>query len=370
MIMYNRVIFIFFISIYSLKSYSQTIFKDTLSSLPIGGVNIYDNNGNLVAFTDIEGFFQLLKDSDKKIEDYFPFSTQHISYESKVITKDLFKKNKIIKLIPKSILLEEVAVQTKSSDVILIKGFFRFVETFNLQHKYYIDGIAEYYIPTNSNKVKFKLIDYRVFCDSTVLKEFKDKMGNYFKINYIPEISKNSILVSSTNYKIQNIDNNKSDILKGNVKTGYIVHSKDPEQIQICIDLNSSNIPKKQKLFNLEANTYSDIIIENYSSASTSNIGVKNLASVYQNVISSIKRKSEFGHLPYEGAIEFYVLERSTISFKDFDKKKKELSSNIYKKPLKSKFNNKYWEELEHSNIPTLNNSLSYKLGRSLKLVK
>ena len=325
MIIYIKVIFILFISIYSLKCNSQTIFQDTVSSLPIGGLSIYNKNGNLVAFTDVQGSIRFLDSSDQNLENYFPISTQHISYESKVITIDLFKKNKTIKLTPKPILLEEILVQTKSPDVIIIKGFFRSLETFNLQHKYFIDGIIEYYIPTNGNKVKFKLIDYRVFCDSTVIEEFRNKMGNYFGINFIPKISKNSVLLSSPNYKIQDKENNKSDILKGNVKAGYIVCTKDPEQLQICIDLISSKTPKQEKIFRLEAKTYSNIIVENYSSTCISNIDTKNLISTYQNLTGSIKRKPEFGHLPYESSIEFYILERSSLSFKEFSRKKERL---------------------------------------------
>lgn len=192
-----RFIYIALICIVSLEGNGQAVFQDSISALPIGGVNIYNKEGNFIAFTDVHGTLQFVEGFDQNQESIFPVTIQHISYESKVVPIELFRNSEIITLIPRSILLDDIVVSAKQPDVLCIRGYFRTLETFNLKHKYYIDGIIEYYIPTNGKKVRFKLIDYRIFCDSLVLEEFKDKMGNNFSMGFLPEVSLHSILFSS-----------------------------------------------------------------------------------------------------------------------------------------------------------------------------
>ena len=91
--------------------------------------------------------------------------------------------------------------------------------------------------------------------------------------------------------------------------------------------------------------------------------------NIYQHEVATIKRKAEFGHLPYEILSEFYILDRNFMSSDNFKKKKKQLSSNNYKSPNKSKYSNEFWKNLDQYDIPPINNGLLNQLYQNLKLV-
>src|SRR5690606_25348964 len=98
--------------------------------------------------------------------------------------------------------------------------------------------------------------------------------------------------------------------------------------------------------------------IENYASTMVDHITPFDLTSIYQNIVATIKRKSEYGHLPYEALNEFYVLERRHISSKEYRSIEKELTKNIYKTPRKSSYSTRFWENLDVHKIPPMSSGL------------
>src|SRR5690606_6693605 len=96
----------------------------------------------------------------------------------------------------------------------------------------------------------------------------------------------------------------------------------------------------------------------------------ENITSIYENIVASIKRKEEFGHIPYEVINEFFVMEKEFISLENYKKIERTLAKNRYIKPSKSKYSYQYWTKLSQYNIPKFNVGLHDILGIQLIEIK
>ncbi|WP_166332706.1 hypothetical protein [Sphingobacterium chungjuense] len=110
--------------------------------------------------------------------------------------------------------------------------------------------------------------------------------------------------------------------------------------------------------------------LENYASITLEDLSAHNLISTHEHAIGSIKRKAEFGHIPYEGLVHFYVMARTGISQAEYKALSSSLESNVYKTEKISRYSYPFWEELEPYAIPTINKDLEIKLNSTMRLVE
>jgi len=348
---------------------AQIRFIDNDSKLPIPSVNIYHETGKLIGFTDKTGTVQLLNGVVANRLVPMAIVVQHISYAPKNIRVKSLNKEQVYELTPRAIVIDDVVVSAKPKEVIVLRGYYRSLETFNHQHKYFSDGIIEFYIPLMKGKPKYKLIDYRIFMDSIVVADYNEKMGPFFQIPRVPEMNGQKLSDRLTDMIQKNDGTNRIRLIKNGDDVGYLTKSNDGNNLQVYIDHVLPDSVVKEKLFRIEARTLHEVNLENYSSTSMNYITPFNLTSIYQNIVGTIKRKSEYGHIPYEGLNEFYVMEQRYMSWDDYKSIQKDLTKSIYKTPKKSGYTSRFWENLEKYKIPSINSGLAKQLDQNLKLM-
>ncbi|MCY4781219.1 hypothetical protein ORI89_16270 [Sphingobacterium sp. UT-1RO-CII-1] len=365
-------LFLVFALLFSLYTgYAQIRFVDRDTGLGVPAVNIYSEKGTLLGFTDKEGVLSLLENVDQKNLWPLKITVQHISYEQMSWVINSAAEEQTYSLSPRSNIIEDIAINaTTPKEVIVLKGYYRSLETFDLKQKYFVDGIMEYYIPIAKGKPKYRLLEYRVFQDSALLKEYNEKMGPFFQIPRVPKLVEIKLSKRLSKLDVQEVENGRTALLKEGKKVGYITQSEEKGSTQFYIDMVLPDSVKKEKIFRLEARTKSAVQMENYSSMDIEEIDYRNLQSIYQNIVATIKRKSVFGRIPYESLNEFYVIERSFISMAEYKEIEKNLVKSIYKTVEKSSYKNKFWENLDEYNIPPVQEGLQEKLGGKLQFIK
>ncbi|WDF69475.1 hypothetical protein PQ465_03635 [Sphingobacterium oryzagri] len=367
--MKNYFYLIFFYLLCTTTAYSQVLFIDQDTKIPIRALNFYDEEGELVGYSDNNGrFATLLVDHPLK----FPLqvTSQHLSYKDKSIILNNLSDSQVFELVPTSTWIDTVKVDNSIPEVTVLLGYYRSLETFDSNTKYFSDGIVEFYVPNYGGTVKYKLLDFRVFCDSSVQKDFDAKMGNYFKASRLPDLNGRKLTDRIKQYELDTSQPKKIVLKKNNKEVGRVEISDDDETTRLYIDLVLPDTIKSQKLFRLEARAKSMVYLENYSSGDLEKLNPYFLTSLYEHTIGSIKRKAIFGHIPYENVSHFYVMERSGMNRKEYEKISKELESNIFKTQKKSQYSHKFWEDLERFSIPPINEALQRKLNTKIKLME
>lgn len=355
--------------LFSICCKGQICFIATDSKLPIPALNIYHESGTLVGFTDKTGIVHFLEGVDSKRLVPMRITTQHISYVDKSFDLKSLTGNQTYELTPREIVIDDVVLSTKAREVIVLKGYYRSLETFNHQPKYFSDGIIEFYILLGKGKTKYRLIDYRIFSDSIVTDDFKEKMGPFFQVPRVPELSGLKLADRLKSLVRHSDSTNRMRLLKNEQEVGYITKSVDGNSFQLYLDKVLPDSVFKEQLFRLEAHTLHEVSLENYSCASMTNATPFDLTSIYQNIVGTIKRKSGYGHVPYEGLNEFYVMEQHYISLDDYKSIHNKLNKSVYKTAEKSEYTSRFWEDLDNYQIPSINVALAKQLGHNLKLV-
>ena len=350
---------------------AQIRFVDAESHLPIPALSIYHANGTLIGLTDKNGSLEFLEGTDPKKLLPAEITTQHISYTAKTLLVKSADEAQEYSLTPRATMIQEVVVKAQPREVLVLKGYFRSLEIFNRKHKYFIDGIVEYYIPLKKGKPRYRLTDYRVFQDKAVTADYDEKMGPFFQIARVPNIHEQP-LVERLKEDVQKKDtgNHRTLLLKKGKEIGHLTPSSNGKNLQVYIDAVLPDTVKKEKIFRLEAYTLQSVQIENYTDTTVSGINVSKLASVYENEVAFIKRKAEFGKIPFEGLRDFYVTEKRYISNEDYKKLRSQLTRNVYKTPEASHYDEKFWEDLDQYNIPPLQPGLEKALEAKMELIK
>ncbi|TDS16070.1 hypothetical protein [Sphingobacterium paludis] len=368
--MKNFLISISSLIIYAIPAYAQVLFVDQNTKTPIAALNLYTQEGELIGFTDNQGKYTSTLERQSTPAFPLTINTQHLSYQSKSIVLQNLSEHQIIEVVPRSVEIDAIELDSKPADVIVLTGYYRSLETFDSNTKYFSDGIVQFYLPRNGGKVRYKLLDYRIFRDSIVQKDFDTKMGSYFKVARLPNLSGHKLIDRLKRYDINKSNPNKLIIEKSNKETGQIHISEKDQTSRFHVDLVLPDTVKSQKIFSLEAKTKSEVYLENYASSNFNELSPYYLTSLYEHAIGSIKRKTEFGHIPYEDVIQFYAMERSGISAKEYKLLSSKLESNLYKTEKKSQYSYKFWEDLERYAIPEINDGLKSKLGTTMLLIE
>lgn len=364
-----RFIIILICLLANLPSKAQIQFIDEQNKLPIPSVNVYDGTGMLIGFTNKNGIVRFLDNGLKKKKLPLAITVQHISYETKSISLASLEGRQMYSLATRPLVLNEVAVSTKPKEVVVLKGYFRSLETFNHQHKYFSDGIVEFFIPLKKGKPKYRLVDCRVFMDSSVVKEYNTKMGTFFQIPKFTEIDSRNFAERLNDMVKENDRSNRISLLKKGKEVGYLTTDADRGNIQLYLDKVLPDTVVNEKFFSLEAKTFHEVTIENYNGTELNSITPFNLISIYQNIVASLKRKSEYGHIPCEIINEFYIVESEYITSEEYKSNQKRLTKSIYTTPQKSNYKTRFWEKLDGYRIPSVNDGLAKQLDENLKLI-
>lgn len=141
--------------------FSQSItFVSQKTNLPIPKVSVFNKDGNIVAYSDIDGKIEAsaLKQGEENFKlVYENLALAELSYAE--INKDVVKLNDRVKEI------EQVVIKkTKAAKYLLIKGNFNAYVTLNNKLNCYVDGVATYVFDNKNKKVKdIKVEQYRIF---------------------------------------------------------------------------------------------------------------------------------------------------------------------------------------------------------------
>lgn len=372
--MYKRwLCVVLFVMAFTKAGISQVFFWDNTTKKPISGANIYLNDGRLIGFTDKNGAIQLLSNASFIADSVLQLKVQHISYQEKRVSADL-SSSEIFLMHPRALLIDAIEVKLKEeADVVVLKGYYRSLETFDSKRKYFSDGILEVFIPRNKGRVRYRYLQRRVFRDSLVTADYKSRMGPFFQLPRVPKFSSKKLADILQDYTLEQSNQPNLRLFKNGEEVGTLSISDREDLIgetQLYRDLVLPDSIIKEKIFRIEAHTYKELDLVTYSSTDLRNIGPNDITSVYQNIVASIKRRKEFGHIPFESLNEFYVMERSSISLKEYKDFKRLLIRDIYKMPEKSDFTERYWEELDRFEIPLTAFDLNDTFDSELKLIR
>lgn len=349
----------------------QVVFLDMDTKLPIPFVNVYTNKGNLIALSNKDGQLEMLNKS--KLSSAYPMQirVQHIAYHTLAHQINNATKIDTVFLETSANRLDEVVVHAHpDADYLCLKGYFRSLETFDHKHKYFSDGIVVFYIPLKKGSVKYRLVDYRIFQDSAVVNDYKEKMWTYFQPARMVNLSSQKLIDRLDGYTLKEESDSRTSILKNADEVGHISSNKDQQIVRYYLDKVLPDSVKLGKIFRLEAKVKHDVYLENYSFHPLPDLMPKNLLNVYELATGSIKRKAKDGHIPYETINEFFVMEQQFLSAKEYKILEPSLTKNVYKTRDKSSFSNPFWEDLAAYNIQPINAGLASQLGQNLKLVE
>ncbi|MCW8310725.1 hypothetical protein K7A41_05790 [Sphingobacterium sp. InxBP1] len=348
---------------------AQLVFLNNETELPVPSANIYNSKGNLIGFSDKNGKMELIPEARSLIVYPMDILVQHVSYDPeriRIISNEI-KQNVLLR--PRENKLKEVEIVSRPADFLCLRGYYRSLETFNLKHKYFSDGIVEFYIPLKKGKVKYRVLNYRIFQDSAVVDEYNKKMWTFFTTPRMAEIFTGKLTDRLKNYEFKNYGDRRTELIKKEKVVGYISPSVDQQSVSLYVDQVLPDSVNLEKILSIEAKTRHDVYIENYRNHKISDLSPKDLINVYQLVTGSIKRKAEYGHIPYEVMNEFYVMDSEFLSTKEYKLLEPTLIKNFNKTYDKSSFSSSFWEELDAYNIPPINDVLANQIGENLKLV-
>lgn len=363
-----------FLLLFALVHFSfaqQLVFIDADTKLPVYAVNVYNASGRLIGFSNREGLMNII--NNKKTAEVYPLhlTLQHVSYNTKLIAINEKEVVDTVLLERKTNRLNEVFMPSPiSSDFLCLRGYFRSLETFDRKHKYFSDGIVEFYIPLKKGKVKYRLLDFRIYRDSAVEEDYKEKMWTFFQAPRMVEMFRGKLFERLKGYSLSSNSGNRIEILKKGTEVGHIQLSQKPETINFYLDTVLPDSVMIEKIFRIEARIKHEIYNENYAQHVLEDLSAKNLLNVYQLITGTIKRKAEYGAIPYEIVNEFYVQYNYFLSSKEYKAIGSSLTKSLYKTLDKSSFSSPFWEGLDDYNIRPLKVDLANQLGRNLKLVK
>lgn len=349
--------------------FAQIRIIDSLSGEPVPLVNIYAEDGTLLGVANTAG--ELVLDSLKQNVNSM-IILQHISYNNYQASIASFHNEKLVKLVPRSIKIEEIAIEDKSRyDYLVLKGYFRNTTFFNKRTRYFYDGIIEYYIPLKDKKGKVyhRVLDYRILEDSIATKNFKEVMGNFWSWNpHVMRMKAQSVANDLPPKFVLVQDKERKLIRTGNLNTGYIQKTTRGD-VQVYFDIIPPNSQKEVSFFKLKGQQYTGVTMENYTETNLDQPEPSKLVSKVMMNVGAIKRGRKSDFVPFDFLSEFYTQERKFITKEEFKAVKKELTSGVWLE-LKSRYTNKFWLDNPKFGIPQLNPFIEKKFGKELLELK
>ncbi|WP_164123559.1 carboxypeptidase-like regulatory domain-containing protein [Sphingobacterium sp. xlx-130] len=362
--MKTLIIFITFICLSNLTN-GQIRVLDSLTLEPISGVNIYFDDGELLAISSSEGQVNInnIQNETRNL------SLQHIGYENKGISYGSFKQSDRVLLKPRQVEIEEIGVNNiGNSDYVVLKGYFRTHDTFNSKSRYFYDGLIAYYIPLKNTKEKVRrqLLGYRLYANRSSLAEYTELFGKSFtdppkllrieKESMLENLPKGSVLVNN---------GSKKKIVQNGQSLGFIQKTSSGN-VQIYLDEVPPNSKVARSFFRIKGEQYRGITMANYGPTDLDNLPTQNLLSKIVTKVGAVQRKKKDGFTHIATFSEFYVTERAYLMADEVKALENSFQKSIYLEE-KSSYSEKYWLDLDRHGIPPLAIGIDKQLGKDLK---
>lgn len=361
----KAIIFTITLLCYSYEVFAQINLADSVTNEPVVGATVYSDKGLFIAMSDEKGKIDI--DSLKKV-DISQVTIQHVAYENMILSYEAFTMSNRIALTPRNIEIKEVVVSDRSqADYVVLKGYFRTHDLLNDKSRYFYDGLIAYYIPLKKKgKVRFQLLDYRLFANEESVNEFVRIFGKIFsEPPRIVRIGLESVVKDLPKGNVLIAEGDRRVIKRDGLNLGFVQHTKSGNT-QVYFDRVPPQSVIKRKLFRLRGELHRGLTIENYSHTDLDNPAIENLISRVISDVGSIQRKKAYGYIPMENFSEFYVTERSYLSEQEVKDMEGSFTRSIYLEE-KSKYTKAFWEDLKGYNIPPLAEGVRKQLGNELK---
>lgn len=334
----SLILFTFFIS-----ANAQLQFLNK-NNIPISNVKLFSKDGKILAVSNLKGETTPSKISFPKNDSIEIFHSDYIS--KKMIWDDLKNESKIY-LNPDSVTkLEEIVLTSKKLEYLILKGYFISYQIIDDVPLSFSDGIIEYYINLNKNKlVDSRIIESRIFKNNDSIKAFGKRKGNstFNVLSTIPPFSfhEEVLLNDWDNYETDSSGNIKE---KNNL-IGRITN--DSNISEFTIEYNSPENTKKISFFGITAIIKNKSISEKFNSKSPT---IEKVSSIGKYYNSDITKKGV--SIKYELIQGFYITENEYVSKEKF---------NDYRKKVKNEQISIYLGNTEASVIPKFIESMLYK---------
>lgn len=300
------IILLFFI----LSINAQIKIYDSDNNNPISNVKIFSKEGRILALSDLKGEINISKLEFPKKDSIEVYHSNYIS--QKMIWADLSEKSKIY-LNPDSVTnLEEVVLTAKKSEYLILKGYFISYQIIDDVPVSFSDGIIEYYINLNKEKVTdSRIIESRIFKNIDSIRAFGNRKGNstFNVLSTIPPFNFNEevLLNEWDNYKIDQNGNIKSK----NYVIGRISNFSDASEF--TIEYNSPQNTKKTSILGITSIIKNKTIFEKFDSEEPKIERITSLGKYYN---SDITKKGVT--INYEFIEGFFTIESKYLSKENF----------------------------------------------------
>ena len=251
-------------------------------------------------------------------------------------------------------------------DYLVLKGYFRKQDLWNNKTRYFYDGLLTYYIPLHKKgKLRRELHAYRLFANKESMDEFSEMMG---WLTDPPSLiglrDPYSVLQDLPKGFMLHKEGDKLRIQKEGLNMGYVQHVKTGD-VQVYLDKVPPQTVLSRRLFRLRGEVYRALAVEHYADTELEKPAVENLISKTGSYIGALQRKKEYGYVPFENFIEFYVMERDYLTEAELKERKDKLTKDIFLEE-KSDYKEKFWQDLDRYGIPALPEGIAKQLGQEL----
>ncbi len=323
--MENRNILTLILVAFILSANAQVQVFDSYNNNPISNVKIFSKDGRILAISNLKGEISISKvefSKNDSIEIY------HSNYASqKMIWIDISRNSKIY-LNPDSVIkLKEVVLTTKKPEYLLLTGYFISYQIIDDVALSFSDGIIEYYINMNKNKVtNSRIIESRTFKNNDSIKAFSNRKGNstFNILSTIPPFSfEEEVLLNEWgNYEIDQSGN----IKRKNTEIGRI--EKNSDTSEFTIEYNSPQNTKKTSILGITSIIKNKTIFEKFNSPTPR---LEKIASLGKYYNSDITKKGVT--INYELIQDFYLIESEYLSKENFKNYQIKTETNEHNNP-------------------------------------
>ncbi|MCY4781216.1 hypothetical protein ORI89_16255 [Sphingobacterium sp. UT-1RO-CII-1] len=361
----RAIIFSIILLCYSYEVFAQINLADSVTNEPVVGATVYSDKGLFIGMSDEKGKIDI--DSLKKV-DISQVTIQHVAYENMTLSYEAFTMSNRIVLTQRNIEIKEIVVTDRSQDdYVVLKGYFRVHDLMNDKSRYLYDGLIAFYIPLKGkDRIRFQLLEYRLFANEESLAEANKLFGKLLSERpQLPTFSRESVVRHLPKGNSLIAEGDKRVIKGDGLNLGFVQHTKSGNT-QVYFDRVPPQSVIKRKLFRIRGEQYRGLTIENYSHTDLDNPAIENLISRVTSHVGAVQRKKAYGYVPMESFSEFYVTERSYLSEEEVKDLEGSFTRSIYLEE-KSKYTKAFWEDLKGYNIPPLAEGVRKQLGNELK---
>ena len=334
---------------------SQVIIN-SITNKPISNVAVILKTGQILGISNKDG-----KISDSNLDEIvkiLPSDTvefNQLDYETEKITWGNFKGKKTFLLNPiKNI--DEVVINMKNRDIIVIKSYFISYQIIDNEPQSFSDGIIEYYISLSKNKIiNYNILESRIFKNITFINDYYKKLGNTTLSigSYIrPFDFHEEILLNrweNFTFSEPNEIKFKNDII------GNLIKSDNTAIINV--EYYTPSRMREQRILGLSSKITNYSISEKFSGLEPKINNLISISKFYKSFMS--QKKVDF---KYELIQNVQILEKTFLTKDEFKKLKTDFNHSE-----KTKYSNKFWEQDGLISIPLFVKSL---LHNKLTLVK